>query len=93
MSVKIEIPNYLRKLINAGGGLEVEGRSVEDCLNAFVSRYPELYDSFFSACGKLLLNWMVYVNDELANSTSVLSRAVSEGDVIGLFPVVAGGIR
>ena len=79
------------KALAASGGTEVEGRTVDECLTALVCRYPELRASLLSEDAKLLLKWMVYVNDELLASSASLSRPVENGDTIGLFPVASGG--
>ena len=91
MRVTIQIPRFLQQEIQSEGAVEVAGYSVEGCLTELASKHPELSPVLFSSDGKLLLKWMVYVNDRLIPSTSALSQSVQDGDVIGLFPVVAGG--
>ena len=88
MRVTVTMPSSMWR---ASGGTEVEGRTVDECLTALVFRYPELRASLLSEDGKLLLKWMLYVNGELLPSSASLSRAVADGDTIGLFPVASGG--
>ena len=97
MSVTVTMPSSIwrglagKTLGVDGADGEVEGRTVDECLTALVHRYPDLRASLLSEDGKLLLTWMVYVNDELLPSSASLSRPVEDGDTIGFFPVASGG--
>lgn len=91
MKVQIKIPRYLESALHIDGIVEVEGRSIDECLRTLVLQHPDLRSALFSDEGKLLLKWMVYLNNRLVPSTSALSQEVSAGDVIGLIPVFPGG--
>ena len=91
MRVTVTMPSSMWRALAEGGRIEVEGGTVYECLKALGSRSPELMASLLSEDGKLLLRWMVYVNDELISSSASLSRPVENGDTIGLFPVASGG--
>ena len=91
MSVRISMPGQLQSELAVGDGVEIEGRTVQECLTELATRYPGLGPHLFSADGRLSLPWMVYLNDRLLTSTSALSHSVKDGDTVGLFPVVAGG--
>jgi molybdopterin converting factor small subunit len=40
---------------------------------------------------RILLKWMVYINNKRAVSSNELSFHVKDGDIITLLPMVAGG--
>jgi molybdopterin converting factor small subunit len=70
--------------------VEVEGRTVGDCLKQLVQRYPGMKEGLFDKKGKLLNVVEVYVNNESAYPEE-LAKSVKEGDEIHLILMLSGG--
>ena len=71
--------------------VEVRGNSVAECIADLIRRYPDLEGMILFGEDRLLLKWMVYINNQSTLSSNVLSYQVKDGDVISLLPMVAGG--
>ena len=90
MSVEIYIPQFLQHLANGVEVVDVNGRTVGECLNALVKQFPQLEASLFDNKGKLreLLN--VYINKESAYPEE-LSKPVNDGDKLQIMYTLVGG--
>ena len=91
MSIKIKIPIYLRDKTDGESIIDITGDTIRDCVTALVLRYPALKGEIVDGQGKLLLKWLISVNQEIVSTPDELSHRVTNGDVITLVPVVAGG--
>lgn len=56
-----------------------------------ICQYPSLDGAILDAQGQLLLQWLVYVNDEMADRSKESPTQLKKGDLIALLPLVAGG--
>jgi sulfur-carrier protein len=91
MSIKIKIPEYLRDKTDGKSLIDVTGNTLRECLGALVHCYPALKGEIVDGQGMLLLKWLIFINSKLAIASDELSSPVTEGDVILLVPMVAGG--
>ena len=91
MGVTIKVPSHLRRVIDSDTVTVVEGQTVLECLSNFVRRYPGLKNTIFDSDNRVLLHWMIYVNDRPILRSSRLAYPVKSNDIISLFPIVAGG--
>jgi molybdopterin converting factor small subunit len=91
MSIKIKIPEYLRDKTDGKSLIDVTGNTIRECLGALVRCYPALQGEIVDGQGMLLLKWLIFINGKLSNASDELSAPVTEGDVILLVPMVAGG--
>jgi molybdopterin converting factor small subunit len=91
MSIKIEIPEHLREKTTGQSTVEVVGDTLRECLLTLVQRYPGLRGEIVDDRGILLLKWVVSVNGKIVNTSDELSHPVTDGDVIMLLPMMAGG--
>ena len=91
MSVKIKIPEYLQDKTGGESLIGVTGNTLRECLETLIHCYPALRGEIVDGQGMLLLKWLVFINGKLANASDELSYPVTEGDVILLVPMVAGG--
>ena len=91
MSIKIKIPEYLQDKTDGESVIDVTGNSLRECLDALVHSYPALKGEIVDGQGMLLVKWLIFINNELAIASDELSHPVTEGDVILLVPMVAGG--
>lgn len=88
MNVTILVTPVLRQYTNNRKSIEVEGTTVRDCLNSFVARYPDTEKWIFSDNNAPMI--CLFLNKEVVLPEN-LDKIVSEGDVIDLLAVVAGG--
>ena len=91
MSVKIELYPFLYQYIeNSPQTAQVDGKTVGECLEQLISRYPQLRTKLFDKKGKLYLNLHVYLNGENAYPDE-LTRRVRDGDQVHILPINTGG--
>ena len=91
MSIKIKIPQYLRDKTGGESFIDIEGNILRECLVALVHCYPALKGELIDGQGMLLLKWLIFINGRLVIASDELSVPVTDGDVILLVPMVAGG--
>ncbi len=91
MSIKFKIPKLLQEKTDGAVFVEVQGGSVQECIADLIRRYPELESMILFGEDRLLLKWMIYINNQSALSSNKLSYHVKDGDIISLLPMVAGG--
>jgi MoaD family protein len=91
MSVKVKLPQILRK--HAGGEpvVDADGSTLRELLKDLESRYPGITKNVVSEEGALHRFINVYVNDEDVRYLGSLETPVKEGDTVSLLPAVAGG--
>ena len=91
MSIKIKIPEYLQDKTDGKSFIDVTGNTLRECFVALVHRYPTLQGEIVHGQGMLLFKWLIFINGKLASASDELSTLVTDGDVILLVPMVAGG--
>lgn len=90
MGVKVNIHKTQRDFTNGLDVVDVEGKTVGDCLDNLVKQFPAMKERLFDKKGKLL-NWVeIYVNMESAFPEE-LAKPVKDGDEIYLTIMLAGG--
>jgi molybdopterin converting factor small subunit len=90
MSVEINIPQFLQHLASDKKSVDVQGRTVGECLGVLVKQYPQLKSWLFNKKGKLLKKLNVYVNGESAYPEE-LAKPVNDGDKLHLAYLIVGG--
>jgi molybdopterin converting factor small subunit len=90
MSVQINIPQFLYHLSGNVKVVEVEGKTVGECLDELVKQFPQLRESLFTEKGMLLSLLNVYVNGESAYPEE-LAKPVSAGDKLDIMYTLVGG--
>jgi molybdopterin converting factor small subunit len=91
MSIQVKLPDYLQDKTDGKSLIDVTGHTLRECFVMLVHRYPALRGEIMDDQGMLLLKWLVFINDKLANASDELSTSVTEGDMVLLVPMVAGG--
>jgi molybdopterin converting factor small subunit len=91
MSVKVELfyPR-LKELTGDPAALGLEGRTVGECLNDLVRRFPGARELLFDERGALLRQVFVYINAESAYKAA-LEAPVKDGDRLIIAALVIGG--
>ena len=91
MGVQFKIPKQLQEQTGGAIHIEVQGCTVHECIVDLIRRYPDIKGRILDGEGKILLKWMVYINNKSVIPSNELSYAVKDGDIITVLPVVAGG--
>jgi len=91
MSTKIKIPEYLKDKTDGQCIIDVTGNTLRESLGALVQGYPALKGEIIDGQGMLLVKWVIFINNKPVIGSDELSVPVTDGDVILLVPMVAGG--
>ena len=90
MSVKINIPSYLRPYANNMEVVEVNGSTVGKCLDHLVKQFPGIKKQLFSKNDKLFEYINIFVNGESAYPEQ-LAKPVKDGDKLRVLFIIGGG--
>ena len=90
MSVKIKIHPFLSQHTNNQDMVEVNGRTVGQCLEQLVDQFPELKPWLFEKNGKLNRLVEIYVNME-SSYPEELAKPVKDGDELHIIIIISGG--
>ena len=90
MSVKVHLHMTLRRFANGQETVDVEGKTIGECLKELVKKFPDMGSSLFDKKGGLLNVVEVYLNLESAYPDE-LAKKVKDGDQIHLTLMLAGG--
>lgn len=86
MSVNMLIPQLLHKYTDNQEVVEVEGTTVNDCIDALKNRYPEI-ERWLYRGGKVA----TYVHIGVNNKKASIDTRVSAGDKIKIMLATGGG--
>jgi molybdopterin converting factor small subunit len=90
MAVTIHIPLIHRHLSDDVETLQVDGKTVGECFNQLVKRFPNLQSAIFDEKGELQNLLEVYLNSESAYPDE-LARSTEDGDEIYITTILSGG--
>ena len=90
MSVKINIPSYLQPHTNDKEVVEVDGSSVNECLNHLTKQFPDMRKMVFAKDGRLLDYVSIYVDGNFAYADE-LAKPVKDGDELHILYILGGG--
>ena len=90
MSVKININSVFQELTNDREVVEVDGKTVKECLDRLTDRFPALKSKLFKKNGELLAYIDIFVNQENCLHEE-LAKTVDEGDEMYIMPIYGGG--
>ena len=90
MGVKINIHQNLRHLTKDLSTVEVNGKTVGECLNDMINQFPSIRRYIFDKDNRLLNYVDVYVNLESSYPLE-LAKPVSDGDELDITLIIAGG--
>ena len=90
MGVKINIHKTQRQYTDGQEAVEVQGKTVGECLKALIQKFPPIKESLFDGKGKLLSVVEIYVNMQSAYPDE-LAKPVKDGDEIHITLMLAGG--
>ncbi|MFH0997462.1 MAG: MoaD/ThiS family protein [Pseudomonadota bacterium] len=90
MSIQVNLHKTHRQHTGGLETVEVEGRTVGNCLHALVNRYPGMGAVLFHSGGKLHHLIEIYLNMESAYPDE-LKKPVQDGDEIHITVMLSGG--
>jgi molybdopterin converting factor small subunit len=90
MPVKVHIHTTHRQFTNGLEVVEVEGRTVSECLTQLVQQFPGMEKALFAKKDKLLNNVEIYLNHASAYPNELI-KPVKDGDEIHLVVMLTGG--
>ncbi len=90
MSVKVNIHPSLTYMTGGQNLVEVDGRNVGECLDALVSKFPEMKDWLYAKNGKLNGTIEIYVNSK-SSYPEELAMPVKDGDQLHIVAIIIGG--
>jgi len=90
VAVKVNLHLTLRQFTNGREMIEVDGKTVGECLKNVVKKYPVMESSIFGKNGKLSNIVEIYLNHQSAYPNE-LAKPVKDGDEIHLTMMLAGG--
>ena len=90
MGVKIYIHTSQVELTDGLEVVEVDGKTVSECLDHLIERFPGMEKGLFKKKGKLHPYIEIYINLETAYPDE-LNKPVKDGDKIHIILMLAGG--
>ena len=90
MAVHVNIHMTHRQYTDGKNRVDVEGKTVGECLKHLTEQFPGMQNALFDKNGKLLRVVEVLINDTPAFPRE-LSKTVSDGDELHLLVMLAGG--
>jgi molybdopterin synthase sulfur carrier subunit len=90
MSVMVKLPPVLQEFSGGVETLEVNGRTVDECLEALEARFPGIREPLLDRQGKLLRVFGIYLNSDGLHPVE-LDSLVRDGDEIVILNFLMGG--
>jgi len=90
MSVMVKLPPVLQEFSGGVEALEVNGRTVDECLNQLEARFPGIRESLLDRQGKMLRVFGIYLNSDGLHPVE-LDSPVRDGDEIVILNFLMGG--
>ena len=88
MSVRINLGSGFQPHIGNREAVEVEGRTVRECLTNLTRKYPEIKNMLFDENGTLLA---LMVRSQRLIRQDEIDMGVVDGDEISLIAITSGG--
>jgi molybdopterin converting factor small subunit len=90
MSIKINIPSYMKPLSTNIKTVEVTGETVGDCLSYLIKKFPSTKNQLFGRSGDLFEHILISINGESAYPDQLL-KTVKDGDELDIMVIIGGG--
>ena len=90
MSIKVNIHKTHRQFTHGQELVDVDGKTVGECLNDLTAKYPGIKNKIFDTNGKLRNIIEIYLNAESAYPDELLKPA-RDGDELSITILLAGG--
>ena len=90
MSATIELSSIFSYYTDNNLSIPVAGKTLGECIEELVEKYPEMKKLIFDREGKLTRSYDIYVNGESSYPLE-MTKTIKDGDKINLVFVVFGG--
>lgn len=90
MSVKINIPHFLLEHTRGKKVVEVEGKTVEECLGDFIRQFPGIKNEMFDNDGSLSPYLTIWVNRE-SIYPDFFNKPLEGGEELDILRIYLGG--
>lgn len=90
MSITIKLPTPLRRFTQQQKTAEVAAGTVAQALQQLVERYPDMSRVLYGEGAELKSFIRVFLNDRDIQSAQGEQTALADGDVLTIFPPIAG---
>ncbi len=90
MTIEVEIADVFRSYLDGEKTINVEGRTVGECLRYISEKYPMTKNMLIDDDGRLQNRFEVYLNGESTVSSGT-DTPVKDGDKIDLVYLIHGG--
>lgn len=90
MSVKININPVFQELTDDLEVVEVDGKTVDECLDRLIDRFPRLRNKLYQKNGELHGYIDIFVNQESCFHKEV-GKNVNDGDELHIMAIYGGG--
>lgn len=90
MSATIELSSIFSRYTGNNLSIPVEGKTLQECINELVEKYPDMKRLILDKEGKLMHSYDIYVNGESSYPLE-MSKEVKDGDKINLVFIIHGG--
>src|SRR6266542_2700614 len=91
MSVKVRIPEVLRKLTNGSDMVTLEANTVKEMLDALEKAHPGIKERICDEKGNVRRFVNVFVNEEDIRFQENLETKLPAGTEVSILPAIAGG--
>lgn len=71
--------------------IEVEGRTLKDVIYFIISKKPEVEKILMEDKNRVKGYFVITVNSEVIDNSKITKVKLKDGDIINIFPPVAGG--
>lgn len=90
MSVEVEISSIFARYTNDHTNMNVEGKTVGECLHNLARQYPEFGEMILDKNGDLTPSFDIFINGESAYPHTMI-RPVKDGDKLNIVLLIHGG--
>ena len=90
MSVKINVRPAMQHLTGNQDVVEVSGKTVGECINQLIERFPAVRDQLLDKDGGVLNYIDIYVNGK-SSYPEELAKLVKDGDELYILMDISGG--
>jgi molybdopterin converting factor small subunit len=87
----VRVPSMLRPTVGGERSVAAEGSTLRELIDNVDRRHPGFAGQLLETSGVQRTFVNIYVNDEDVRYLNGLETPVAEGDVISIWPAVAGG--
>ena len=90
VAIKVHIHMTHRQYTDGMDVVEIDGKTVGECLKNMIARFPGLKEAIFEKNGELKRTTEIFVNNASAYPKE-LAKKVQDGDSIHILHMIAGG--